>query len=320
MTVDRLPRPAASGVTDAARGAILRRVHEDLGLNAPRVVSLHTEADHLADTRALFLDVERRYALKTGTMHNLVFRRIVAATGIGSVAGSRAVGPMVYEEQGAGFVLLALPGTEFLTAIENAVALAHEKRLFGIFPDAGWFDRDRRDAMADTFFSYADDALAAHGAPYQRADGEWMFEWVGDPGQHELTVQPALLALADPRLAGARSEFEEALLKRRMGTPKELEDVLDEAAKAVESVLKVLHDECGVTRPRQQQALSLFNTLTPEILPGYSLNLVTAAAGPRNHMASHGQGAVVREVPEELADASIAAAATAITFLAHYLP
>ncbi len=28
----------------------------------------------------------------------------------------------------------------------------------------------------------------------------------------------------------------------------------------------------------------------------------------------------IRQVPEELADASIAAAATAITFLAHYLP
>jgi hypothetical protein len=56
------------------------------------------------------------------------------------------------------------------------------------------------------------------------------------------------------------------------------------------------------------------------MLPRYVTNLVTAAAGPRNGMAAHGQGATVRHVPAELADASIAAAAMAITFLAHYLP
>ena len=56
------------------------------------------------------------------------------------------------------------------------------------------------------------------------------------------------------------------------------------------------------------------------VLPQYVSNLVTAPAGPRNKMASHGQGATVRVVREELADASIASAATAITFLAHYLP
>ena len=64
--------------------------------------------------------------------------------------------------------------------------------------------------------------------------------------------------------------------------------------------------------------LHLFISLQKaQILPPYVTNLVTAAAGPRN---SHGQGAAVRGVPEELADASITAAATAITLLAHYLP
>ena len=75
-------------------------------------------------------------------------------------------------------------------------------------------------------------------------------------------------------------------------------------------------------RPPHEQVTPLFNSLVGrrQVLPGYVDKLVAAASGPRNHMASHGQGATVREVPEELADASIAAAATAITFLAHYLP
>ena len=54
----------------------------------------------------------------------------------------------------------------------------------------------------------------------------------------------------------------------------------------------------------------LFNTLVAaKGLPGYVDQLIAAPAGPRNHMASHGQGATVRAVPGELADASIGAAA-----------
>jgi len=156
--------------------------------------------------------------------------------------------------------------------------------------------------------------VQAHGTPYRRDPDNWSsFTWVGDPDQRALTVAPALHALADPRLSGAHAEFAESLRKRR--------NAVDEAAKAVESILQVLHDEHRVKPPRNQQISSLFNSLvTANVLPGYVDHLVVAAAGPRNHMAAHGQGATVREVPEELAEASIAAAATAITFLAHYLP
>ncbi len=88
----------------------------------------------------------------------------------------------------------------------------------------------------------------------------------------------------------------------------------------MESVLKVLHDEHKLAPPRNQQLTQLFNSLvSANVLPGYDDKLVAGAAGPRNNMASHGQGGTVREVPEELAEASIAAAATAITFLANYL-
>lgn len=206
-------------------------------------------------------------------------------------------------------ILLELPETEFLTVVEHAIRLSYLS------------DRLHPQDVSD-LFQYVDGALRAHGTPYRGTqDGQWRFEWIGDPKQHELTVQPALLALADQRLVGARAEFEEALHKRRGGTPKELEDAVDEAAKSVESILKVLHDEHGVSRSGTEPVLALFVSLkNAGVLPGYMTNLVTAAAGPRNHMASHGQGGTIREVPDELAEASIAAAATTITFLAHYLP
>jgi len=47
---------------------------------------LHTEADHLPDTRALFKDVERRYGLKAGVMKAQVHKRIEGAVRDGEFA------------------------------------------------------------------------------------------------------------------------------------------------------------------------------------------------------------------------------------------
>ena len=209
---------------------------------------------------------------------------------------------------GASQALLELPDPEFLTVLEHV-------RL-------GFYDHLTA-GMAEELFEAADRALRSHGVSYRRVPNVLRFEWMGDPVQHALTVRPALVALADARLDGARVEFEEALAKRRQGAPKDLEDAVDEAAKSVESALKILHHERGVPLPAKEQLAGLFNRLASDavnILPGYLDHLVLAPGGPRNHMASHGQGTSVREVPEELADAAIAAAAVAITLLAHYLP
>ncbi len=205
-------------------------------------------------------------------------------------------------------ILFELPDPEFLTVLEHALP----------------GQPDGRDVVnVELFIRYAAGALRSYGAPYRRVDTERRFEWIGDPAQHGRTVQPALVALVDERLAGARDEFEEALRKRRKGGPKDLEAAVGYAAKSVESVLVILHEETSVSLPAKRTLSALFNGLaTPDValLPGYLDGLVCAAGGPRNHMASHGQGSSVREVPEELADASIAAAAVAVTLLAHYLP
>ena len=302
VPLDRPPRVATGAIRERVRRAILAAAGR-MDRDATELLDRHARAESLAEVRDIVDDVEERYGLDANSLLSdpqtqLRLGRIEAGRSLLS-SGARA---QLYAE----CVLYALPDTEFLAVIEHAVA--------GGAPSFVTGGEDLADA--------AGEILEAHGCAFRREPGNWPhFAWVGDPKHHELVVEPALRALADTRLAGARAEFEEALRKRRLGAPKDLEDAVDECAKAVESTLQILHDEHGVARSGKEAVLELFVSLkNAAVLPPYVTNLVTAAAGPRNHMASHGQGATVREVPEELAAASIAAAATAITFLAHYLP
>lgn len=309
MPLDRPPRPPAGAITDRVRRAVLASATRR-GIRLSDLLDVHNQAEHIGDWVDLLGDVEERYALAP--------QSLLTSVGARREQRERLSGPssrLQHQELDAECVLFALPDTEFLSVLEH---YAPDK----LFDEDVPFDIDIPDEWTQSMelLSDANAVLRAHGCDYRL--GDWPhFEWIGDPKQHELTVQPALRALADPRLTGARAEFDEALRKRRDGAPKDLEDAVDEAAKSVESTLKVLHNEHGVKPPRSQQVTQLFNSLVAaNKLPGYVDKLIAAAAGPRNNMAGHGQGPNVRVVPEELADASIAAAATAITFLAHYLP
>ena len=72
---------------------------------------------------------------------------------------------------------------------------------------------------------------------------------------HEVVVAPNLFrVLGDSRLSASRSEFEAALHHLRQGTVKDLEDAIDEAAKSVESAMKVLLAEHGVTTTGRKTA------------------------------------------------------------------
>jgi hypothetical protein len=305
MAPDRPPRPA-NGVTVGLRHAILGEAAR-LQINARLLVDRHVKAEFLPMAAAVLPDIEVRYQMPQGKLINPAAERLAPMLRM----ERKNLQPHHYAgDEGSRQILLAIPDAEFLAVIENVLAAANPLVPVEVH-------------NAEELLRYVDRGLRSYSAPYRlSADGR-RFEWVGDRAQHALTVEPALLALSDERLAGARGEFADALTKRRGGAPKDLEDAVDEAAKSVESVLKVLHHENAVPLPAKPQLTSLFNNLASsnvEVLPGYLDHLVRAAGGPRNHMASHGQGTRVREVPEELADASIAAAAVAITLLAHYLP
>lgn len=218
MAVERPPRPPAGAVSDAVRSAILAEAHRR-GLQAPAFLAFHAEADYHADLRHVLADVEQRYAMTAGSFAWRVARRMLSFEPPPNF--QQVVDQKVFSDAGAGPVLLELPETEFLTVLKNTLKIAFHN------------DRIHPQQVVD-LYAYAGEALRAHGTPYRATGNDWDFEWIGDPVVHELTIGPALIALADARLRGGPSDdFERALLKRRLGTQKDLEDAIIAAAKSV---------------------------------------------------------------------------------------
>jgi hypothetical protein len=119
---------------------------------------------------------------------------------------------------------------------------AASKRVFHYMPEALYLD-------------YLDEAIAEYVRPrsfaVNRFNADGRAEWHGDEGGYNEIIRPALDALDaldDARLAGCRQEFAAALGHLRAGTPKDREDAIEEAAKAVESAMKVLLAAHGVER------------------------------------------------------------------------
>jgi hypothetical protein len=156
--------------------------------------------------------------------------------------------------------------------------------------------------------------------PY-RVDDEARVGYFGDPSIRALVHEPALRALADPRLAGARAEFEDALTKLGVGRAKDREDAIEESRKAVESAMKALLAAHGETGHEGKASWRLIEALRDAgIVEAQADQLLMAAARVANATASHGSGSQPRDVPHELAVAVVGTAANAITFLAARLP
>jgi hypothetical protein len=143
-------------------------------------------------------------------------------------------------------------------------------------------------------------------------------EWHGDEGAYREVIRPALDALDDQRIVGCRHEFEAAL---RAGTPKDHEDAIEEAGKAVESAMKVLIDERGVERPERQTAEQLWQALRDGgIVETPTHDAILSTSRLRNEWGAHGQGGEVRKIPAGLPEHAVRAAAGAIAYLAELLP
>jgi hypothetical protein len=134
-------------------------------------------------------------------------------------------------------------------------------------------------------------------------------------------TEPALQVLADPRLAGAISEYGDALAGLRAGKQKDLEDAIEESAKAVESTMKVLIDQSNLARTGKETADPLIRILIAgNVIPSHADQMLFAAARIRNAAGGHGTGPAPRQTPEDLAVACVAAAGVAITYLGGKLP
>jgi hypothetical protein len=76
-----------------------------------------------------------------------------------------------------------------------------------------------------------------------------------------------------------RDEFGAALRHLRVGTPKDEEDAVEEAGKAVESMMKVVLNEHDVARTRTETAEPLWNLLRENgIAPPKTKSAILAAS------------------------------------------
>jgi hypothetical protein len=201
---------------------------------------------------------------------------------------------------GAAALLYEMPEPDFLTATD--LALRHLEMLDSASERITAICRNR-------------------GVPW-RFDPEDGWCWVGDSVVEEEVVRPALSALHDPRFAGSvRNEFEQARVKLRDGIPAARKQALTEAAKSVESAMKVVLTTRNIPYESTEGAQKLFNRLCDaQYLSADTECLILSAPRPRNKRGAHGDGPVVQEVRQAEAEAFVAGAATAIYFLHKLLP
>lgn len=203
------------------------------------------------------------------------------------------------QEAGQLALLLSMPEPDFRLAVETSL-----------------ISLDSMDAVADRITTICHN----RGIPW-RLDPETGFEWTGDETIERDVMAPALTILNDPRLAsGAGKEFAQARVELKLGTPEARKQVLVEAASAVESMMKVLLGDIGITYDARDTAQKLFENLRDNgVIAADTERMVLACATPRNKRAGHGAGAVAHDVQQHAAEAFVAAAATAIAFLGKLL-
>jgi hypothetical protein len=212
-------------------------------------------------------------------------------------------------------VFLHVPAPLYLDYLELAIEkYARDRALVQVeYVD---IVEDLRAAPVD----YLNGLFARRGIDY-RFDENGRARWHGDAGAYAEVIRPALDALEDGCLAGPRQEFESALGHLRAGTPKDLEDAIEEAGKAVESAMKVVLDSHEVTRAGNETAEPLWNLLREnDLVPAKSKDAILSTSRLRNEYGGHGQGAEIREIPAGIPALAVRSAAATIAYLAELLP
>jgi hypothetical protein len=206
-------------------------------------------------------------------------------------------------------LLRGIPTPLFLDALEHALELL--RRVSSGEWEVGGF--------VPVGINHINEVFEKRGIHY-RFNEEGRAEWHGDAGTYQHVIAPTLAALGNPALAGCRTEFDDALANLRRRTPKELEDAIEEAAKSVESAMKVVLAEHGV--PFDKETAEPLWTLLRDnsIVPTPTKDAILAASRLRNPMGGHGTGASPREIPAGIPELAVQSAASAITYLAGLLP
>jgi hypothetical protein len=215
----------------------------------------------------------------------------------------------------AGAVYRHVPAPLYLDYLELAIEkYARDRALVEI---------EYADIIEDPFVApvrYLNELFATRRIEY-RFDETGRARWHGDEGAYGEIIRPALDALDDGRLAGPRQEFESAMGHLRAGTPKDLEDAIEEAGKAVESAMKVLLAEREISHSGDETAEPLWNLLREgSVVPPKTKDAVLSTSRLRNEYGGHGQGKEIRDIPAGIPALTVRSAAATITYLAGLLP
>lgn len=311
--IGTIPRPI--------RGAILNWF-EDQRISKPDVWERFAQHEGYSRFDDLVARVTERYGEAVGQevkdgMLNAYRADFEGVAGhLSSTAIRKPLGQQVLAENLPRYAFEHMPDADFATVLEHALRLLLEARYKAWLSPALGGGPDVDDAI-----EYLNGLFEKRAVPY-RVTSDSCIEWHGDKALHDRVVAPVLGALTDSRIAGAKDEFEAALGHLRAGKLKDLEDAIEEAAKSVESAMKVLIDaSIGLSRRDNMTAKPLFDVLKDgRVVPPYTEKLILAASGVRNKEGGHGAGAVPRQLPAELAVATVNAAAVAISYLAAKLP
>jgi hypothetical protein len=207
--------------------------------------------------------------------------------------------------------LLNVPAPLFLDALEVAVELAAKQY---------------RKISEDIYESFGPSAIQeinrlfqVRGINYRLTDAG-KAEWHGDEAAYHQIVAPALAALADPRLAGAAQEFGDALAALRLGTRQGEKNAIRDASNAVESAMKSVLDDNGVTRTGKESADVLWDMLKGAgLVAEKTKDAICVAPRFRNTYGGHGPNPQPDPVPPGIAEYAVREAASAIVYLAQQL-
>ena len=319
MGITRPPRRQRIRIDSALRSAILRYADDRAKCSATAVFDAYREDEFYASISAAIDGIAERYGIEDGRLQRAYVAGVTARGEHGELAVASYEVPVdlgIDADQrkqlrwahahGANVFLAICPDEEFLTALEAADRRIYERRAS---PRTG-----RPKGSWPSTLAYANRVFESHGVPWIAKDGR--FEWIGDSSTRAVVLEPALDALAAPDHVTARGEFGRAMRSLRRGGGEANEQAVLEAAKAVESTMQIVLKHRGIQPPARLNAQSVWQTLVAaDVLPTWSESLVLAAARIRNHAGGHGAGTQPRHITQATAQASVGAAAVAITFL-----
>jgi hypothetical protein len=193
-------------------------------------------------------------------------------------------------------LLLAMPEGDFIAAIEAQLRGIYRSEIHGI-----------------------NAILRENGVPYEVTD-EGLFLWRGSDSVVSDSVERAAITLRASELEVPRQEFTAARRHLRFDDPKELEDAVEEAAKAVEGLMVEVLRARAAAVPGRPTWDSLFSALRAAgIVPASAKGVLQGPALIRNAEAAH-TAATGRSLDRILAESAVALAAIAIRYLGHRLP